>query len=130
MLKKKAIYIFWAVVYAIGVFYITVFIFNVAGGNVLVAAIWNMVYIIIFLIIERIDYFILKKIKSKDDNKKATIFKRILLAYLGSPSIKSALYFFYIGVTVVSAILAAEPDFPTLSNFSDYLLSVRYGIRC
>jgi len=52
----------------------------------------------------------------------------------GASSIKSAVYFFYIVVLVVTAIRAAQPDFPIWpglfgdTHLDPYLLSVRYGM--
>jgi hypothetical protein len=43
-------------------------------------------------------------------------------------SVKSALYLYYIGILVCTAIVVAEPEFPYLSDLKGYFQSVEYGI--
>ena len=94
----------------------------------LTATVWNIAFIILFLILDRLFDALTAKTKSIT-KKKNNIFLRAINWYLDSASIKSGIYFFYIGITVCSAIMAADPEFiPQLTEMSDFFLSVRYGI--
>jgi len=129
MLKKKVIYVVWAALSAWCILYLTAYIFyTVAEGHVLTATVWNIAFIILFLILDRLFDALTAKTKSIT-KKKNNIFLRAINWYLDSASIKSGIYFFYIGITVCSAIMAADPEFiPQLTEMSDFFLSVRYGI--
>lgn len=129
LLKKKAIYIFWAALSAVGYLYLTNYVFAVvAQGHVLTATILNLALIICFLIIDKISDFVYIKANLKEKKKKSIVFK-LLSTYLTGVSIKSTLYFFFIGTTVCSAILAADPEFiPALYHMRDLFKSVEYGI--
>ena len=128
-IKKKVSYIFSSALYAFGIFMLTRLIYYIiTGENVLAATIGNIILIIYFVVTEKIEEHILSIIKSKPENNKTNILRKVLIIYLSSPpSFKSAMYFFYIFVTIYSALLAAAPDFPLQLPY-DYLLSVRYGI--
>ena len=128
MLKKKALFVISAAFYAFWYFYLTQVIYSNVDGHIVSAVILNMLLILLFVISEKIENYFLKKIKSKETTEKPGVFKRILMAYFGGASFKSALYFFYIFFTIYSAIHAADPDFFPFRFSDSYLLSVRYGI--
>jgi len=121
---------FAAALYAFGQFWLTTFIFfDVAGGHLLTATIWIMCMIVVFVLLDRVDYLILANMQKNDGGKQGSIGRRILKSYLAGPSVKSTLYLLYMFVLVCSAILAADPDFSSwLQALSDYFLSMRYGI--
>ena len=129
MLKKKIVYILWAATSAYWILVLTSYIFyGVAEGHVLTATVWNMAFIVVFLISDRLFDMLTVKTKALA-KKKNNIALRALNWYLDSASFKSGIYFFYIGITVCSAIMAADPEFiPQLAEMSDFFLSVRYGI--
>ena len=132
--KQSVSYIFSASFYAFGIYGITSAIyFLVADRNVLVATIWNMAMIIYFIILEKVEYYFYNKLKTRETDKKFKLPLRIYNAYLkwsvyGGASFKSAMYFFYIVVTIYNALVAAEPSLAVRVIPDDYLLSVRYGI--
>lgn len=134
--KKKSRYIFVAVISAVVQFYLSAFIFGVVSrGNVLTATIWNMAIIMFFVALEKLETHLSEKFAKKyaDPKNKPSLLKKVLFGYLDGPSIKSALYFFYIAITVCSAIMAADAslfDWLDVNGFPfrDYLQSVRYGI--
>ena len=128
MFKKKVVYVVWAALSGWWIFWLTMNIFYGVDGHVLSATIWNMIFIVVFLISDRL--FDLLTVKTKAAAKrKNNLFLRALNWYLDSASFKSGIYFFYIGITVCSAIMAADPEFiPLLTEMSDFFLSVRYGI--
>jgi len=136
MLAKKAFYIAKVVAVAIGYFLISYYILflNVAEENVLVATLCNLGFIVFVLVAERIESLIAEKLKKSKHKNIAVIskFQSYILADSTFKSslvfYKSALYLFYIGLLLCTAIVAAEPGFPTLSYMSDYFLSMRYGI--
>ena len=132
MLKKKAIFVLYAAVYAYGVYLLTAFIFTtVARGDILVATIWNLAIIVTFVFLEKIENFAVIRLKSglARTGKQPGIPKKLLISYLSGASIKSALYLYYIVILALSAILAADPEFSALQGgWSGYLLSMRYGI--
>jgi len=127
MLKKRILYIVMSAAYAFWLYIITQNIFF-NTRSVLAATIGNMLMIIFFIISEKVEnYMLAKLIAKKDAGKKLNIFKKIFIFYLSGASFKSGLYFFYIVITVYSAVIAADPDF-VIQISSDYLLTVRYGI--
>ncbi|MCL2368759.1 MAG: hypothetical protein FWC72_07160, partial [Oscillospiraceae bacterium] len=96
---------------------------------VLTATIWNMSLIIFFVLSDQLDYYILNKMKAKDQNQNLSTSRRILKSYLAGPSVKSTLYLLYMFILVCTAILAAAPDFsPWLRGMSGYFQSMQYGI--
>jgi len=125
--RKKIIYIIWSILYAYWILFITNTIFQLVDGHVLSATIWNMVMIIVIIAFEKAEELIAGKLKTKAEKRNLSIVEKILMYFFTGPSIKSALYFFYLVVVVYAAIRAADPDFPHLVNY-DFLLSVRYGI--
>jgi len=130
MLKKKVIGFLWAVWFAWGHLYLSTIIFNNTAGQSLIAAtIWNFVLIIFFLILERVEFYWVEKLKAKyaDTENKPNIFIKMLISYLSGVSFKTALYLFYIFILVCSAINAVEADFFN-EAFAIYLMTVEYGI--
>ena len=128
--KKRIIYIMQSAVLGFLYFLLSYrLIFqNIAEGDVFIATIWNIAFIFVILISERIEVYIAIRVGEKIRKKKPNILSKILDAYYKEASLKSALYCFYIVLIVCVALLAADPDFAPLSDMSDYFLSVRYGI--
>jgi len=131
--KRRVVYVLWAAAYAYGYFWLSfaVIFVGVADEDVLVATIWNLALIPIILISEKVEIYISCKIKSKIKKKPTILMKSLNVLFdvlLWGASFKSALYFFYIGLIICLAIVAADPDFPALTHIGDYLRSIRYGI--
>ena len=127
ILKKRLLYIAQAVLFAWGLFTLTQIIFA-NSASVLAATVSNMVTIVIFIVAEKVEYYILARlIAQKKAGKNLNIFSKVLVFYLSGASFKSGMYFFYIVVTVYTAIIAAEPDFGLQFSY-EYVMSVRYGI--
>jgi len=127
-LKQRIIYILVAGLYAYGYFYLTAyFFFEVAEGNLLMATILNMSIIMLIVSIDKAEDYFLRKMLLKHEEKK-NIFIKLLKGYANSVSVKSALYFFYVGILICSALVSAQPDLPYLSYFKDYFQTVDYGI--
>ena len=125
LIKRKLAYTFWSVLYAYGIFFITTIISNFAGDRTSFAVILNIVMIIVFVIVEKIEEFMLRKVEAKEMQHNL-IFK-LLMNYFKGPSFKSAMYLFYIVILIYSALAAADPKTFTFFPY-EYLLSVRYGI--
>jgi len=132
LFKRKVSYVLWAIAYAYFIFFLTQIIYSaIADGNASIATIGNMAMIIIFVITEKVEYFLAPRVykfsKRKNINFFAKKIAEILIGYWTGPSFKAAMYFFYIVVIFYTALLAAGtsfiPDFP-----EGYLTSVRYGI--
>ena len=84
-IKKKISYIFSSAIYAFGIFMLTRLIYYViTDRNVLAATIGNIILIIYFVITEKIEEYIFLKIKSKSENTKISILKKVLITYLSS----------------------------------------------
>ena len=129
MVKKKVGYIVSAVVWAVGYFYISVYLFfSVAGGHMLTGTILNIFYIVFALVQDKIEHRFLLWVNSRSKGDKKSLGLRIFNIVYGGASFKTSLYLFYVVIIICSAIVSAEPDFPYLSSFSGYLKSVEYGI--
>jgi len=134
IIKKRISYTFSAAILA-GCFYLfTIFIFNdVAGGNVLHATFWNTGAVIFFVLLEKAEKFLFAKLRKKAEEHKLNLALRLAKRYFKGPSVKSALYLFYIVVLICTAILYAgypiEIIFDdTILASRDYFGSVRYGL--
>ena len=128
MIKKKVSKFIWAVWFALGHYALTAIVFNsMAGRSLIAVTVLNFALIIFFLVLEKVENYFVIKIKAREQKKKPSVFTKILIAYLGGISFKTALYLFYIFILVCSGINAVEPDFFG-EVFKDYLLTVEYGI--
>lgn len=128
MVKKKVGYVLWAALFAYGIYSLTIVIFfNIAEQNAFYATIGNIVLIIIFVITEKVEKYIYRKVKLT--TPKFPTLRKLYDFHMAGPSFKSAMYLFYIVIIVYSALIAANPDFSVRYIFHDpdYLLSVRYG---
>jgi len=103
---------------------------DIAGGDLLTATIWNIVFIFSMLTLEKIEaYFFGKIIKiEKTASETPSLSSKIKYALFVDTPLKPALYFFFIVLLVCSAIVSVDPDFPMLSDYSNYLNSVEYGL--
>ena len=103
---------------------------DLAGGNLLAASIYNIVFIFVLLTMDKVETYLWKKVRKKKNTipEKPSTFKKIKGVLFLDVPFKTGLYFFYIFLLVCSAIVTAEPDFPVISNFSNYLKSVYYGL--
>jgi len=132
ILKRKAVLVIWAGMTAWGYFWATLMIFD-RSPSLLMATVLNAV-LIIFLLLFDIASDLIYHACYKYISGSRNIFLKMVNAYFGASSIKSGVYFFYIAVLIVTAIRAADPDFPIwVGLFGDdhldpYLLSVRYGM--
>ena len=129
MIKKKIIYILFSILYAWGFFWLSMVVYsNIAGRNVLLASILNLVLIFIFVIMNKLEDLFLRKILTREKCKELNLPLKALKQYFLGPSFKSSLYIFYIVILVGVAILAADPYIGFLQEFRGYLLSVQYGV--
>jgi len=74
-----------------------------------------------------------KKLRKKAEEKKLNLLLRLIKYYLSGPSVKSALYLFYIAVLICTAVLYAGHSIEivfddTILASSEYFGSVRYGL--
>ena len=128
-IKKKAIYVGLSILYAVSFGWLTIGIFNVSNGNVLLASILNLVAILLFVIGEKFERMLerkLLKIEKKEGSLSLPL--KLIKGYIGGPSFKASLYFYYVVVLVGVAILAADPYIAFLYGWSGYFLSVQYGV--
>ena len=123
ILKSAAL----AVTYLI-VSYVMIFK-SIANENLLTASLWNIVFIIFLITCDKFENYIWKKIWKKKENKEnQTTLHKIRTAFSVDVPIKTSLYFFYIILLVCSVIVTAQPDFPILNNYSNYLKSAYNGL--
>lgn len=127
--RKRVSYVFGSIIFAAIHCYATLIIFfNIASQNILIATIWNVGIVAFSLLLEKLEQHFLYKIRDKYKEDEMPVLIRILHSYLSGASVKISLYLFYLFAVICSSIIAAEPDFPFLGYFSDYLASVQYGI--
>jgi len=125
LIKRKIIYTLWSILYAYGIFSLTVLIFSRTGDRIYLAVILNMVMIIVFVVVEIIEDYFIAKVEAKESD--LNHITKLIIRFLKGPTFKSAMYLFYIVILIYSALEAAEPDiFNRLPQ--EYLISVRYGI--
>ena len=128
ILRKRVFYLLGTALAAYSYFIMTDWIFQeVAEGDMLTMMIWNLMLILSWLAMDKMEKYIYRWVKARDKKKGVTWWSKALAVMFYNISLKSALYFFYIGVLVCYAILAADPDFPHISHMGDYLQSVYYG---
>jgi len=128
LIRKKVTYFIWAIIYALGHWTLSQNIFwGVANQNVMVATFWNAGFIVFFVLLEKAEIAIARKIKAKYADREPGLLMRLLDSYISGVSFKSALYLFYFVILVFAAIHAASPDVFS-DEFGDYLQSVQYGI--
>ena len=130
MLKKKVSYFLYAALIAWGYYGLTVLIFFViADRNLLIATVLNAAVIIVFVAMDKLEDYIYIRLNADTGTKKPSLLRKAVLWYVSDHiSTKSALYLFYIYVLICTALVTAEPDFPRLSNLTDYFQSVYYGL--
>ena len=104
------------------------FFVGIAKGNILSGTIWNIALILFFVAIDKIENYLLATLKPRKSGKRFGFLKSWLKNYLYGPSMKSAIYLFYIIVVAKTAVLTADPEIGLLFGSSDYFLSMRYGI--
>ncbi|MCL2619560.1 MAG: hypothetical protein FWD97_01325 [Defluviitaleaceae bacterium] len=136
---KRLRFILGSVINAYFFFILTIGLFVSFGEeNILASATWNLVLIVAFIAWEKVEGFVLGKI-AKRLEKKSNILLKAIKYYLSGVSFKTSLYLFYLFITVLGAVLAAQPDYnPVLTRtlvssgfelyIRQYLLSVQHGI--
>jgi len=127
--KERLSYSFSAALIAAAFYLFTTFIFEVvAEENILHATVWNIGAVIFFVLLEKTERFFFEKLRKKAEEKRLTLLLRLLKRYLNGPSVKSALYLFYIIVLICTAVLYADPSIEIPLGSSQYFASVRYGL--
>ena len=103
---------------------------GLANRDLLYASILNIAFIFAIITMDKLEGYIWNKVrkKKKSKPKSTSTFAKIKNEIFTDVPIKTGLYFFYIVLLVCSAIVTAEPDFPVLYYYSDYLKSVYYGL--
>jgi len=96
---------------------------GLAGEAVLAAYLWNILFIIIFLILDKvINEFLLSK--ELVINKDTYLAARIMHG-LSFVSFKTTLYLFYTFILIISRVSILEPDLIN-DNFRYFVLSIEY----
>jgi len=112
---------------ALGYFYLTATIYNLAHQNVLTTAIINMVLIFVFVIFDKLLAILhIRMNKNRDKTKPLSLLKKFFNWYLDSASFKSTLYLFYIAITIGLAINAAGAQLRFFTQ--GYLIAMQYGL--
>jgi len=128
LIRKKVKYMIWATIYALGHWSLTQSIFwGMANMNVLVASLLNAGYIVLFIVLEKIEIYICKKIKARNTGREPGLILKMYYSYMSGVSLKTALYLFYFVILVHATIHMASPGVFS-DEFGDYLQSVQYGI--
>ena len=128
---KRIRYIFMAVIVAIAFFVLSynLIFLRAMNENILHATVLNLFMIFFIVIGEKVEMYALAKVSQKwKAEGKCPRLTKMAEQRLKDASFKSALYCFYIGILICSALIAAEPNFPVLRDKNSYFLSVRYGI--
>ncbi|MCL1788423.1 MAG: hypothetical protein FWG38_10600 [Defluviitaleaceae bacterium] len=126
-LRKRLLYFITAALYALGYFTVSQTIFwGVAGENILAAAFWNVGFILFAIVLDKAETLLYTKLIAKYQAR-PNLLTRLVKAYLGGVSFKSALYLFYIVILVLSIIGRAQPE-QFYEGFHAYLISVESGI--
>jgi len=121
-------YLLWAALYGLAHLSLTQTIFwEIASEDVLVASMLNAGYIVVFIILEKVEIYILKRVKARNAHKEPGRLLRFYYSYMKGPTLKSALYLFYFVILVYATIDTASPG-RFSEGFSGYLQSVQYGI--
>lgn len=125
--KRKAVHFLKAVFVASLYYLVTYYLIYlvVAKEDKLAMTLWNLAFIIGMIALDKIEQLVIKRyyLKGTENGELATLSSDFLII-----PFKAGLYLFYIVVVLCVAILAAEPQFPLLSDVSGYFLSVYYGI--
>lgn len=128
LLRKKVTYLIWAIIYALGHWTLSQNIFwGVADRDVMIATFWNAGFIVFFVLLEKFEIIIARKIQARYADREPGFLLRMLDSYIKGVSFKSALYLFYFVILVFASIHAASPEVFN-EEFGDYLQSVQYGI--
>jgi len=130
-MRKKTLsiisYCFFAILSAIGygIFaYIGIYR-ALAEGSMLHAYLWNVAFIIFFLISDKIVHI---RMESRDYVITRRNYLRELWRYIESyVSFKTTIYFFYIFILVASRVTLLEPTLVS-ADFRSFLLSIEYGL--
>jgi len=93
----------------------------------MIATFWNAGFIVFFVLLEKFEIIIARKIQARYADREPGFLLRMLDSYIKGVSFKSALYLFYFVILVFASIHAASPEVFN-EEFGDYLQSVQYGI--
>ena len=125
--KKRFTYFLSAALFAYGHFIISQYIFvSVAGENILTASIWNVGLILFFIVWDKCEDFIYRKLAAKY-KAHGNVVMKVANFYFGGVSFKSALYLFYTVILVLTIVARADPE-RFNEAFVAYLVSVESGI--
>ena len=126
-LKQIALYILISLISVIGYGYITFFLIyrDLAGGSMLYSYLWNIGFIIAFLLIDALIYM---KMQSKEFaiTKKNYFFARWTFIE-SSISFKTTIYLFYIFILIGSRVAVLDPTLVS-AEFRNFMLSIEYGL--
>jgi len=128
--RLKVVFVFETIVTA-GVFWLIAYYLiyeRLAGGHPLIAYVYNIIFIIIMLILDKIlDYFMTREdFLTRDRGKVANFFARLLFA-AHFVSFKTALYLFYIAMLVVSRVSMLEEGLIS-GHLDTFINSVEFGV--
>jgi len=119
----------FTILYIVGIYQFTVMIwYHIAEENAFIATISNMVMIVILVISEQIEYALGRWLEARCKDAKPNLATRFIIRYLNSgPSLKTAMYLFYVIIIIIYALYLADPSFFSY-EIGAYLASVYYGI--
>jgi len=113
--------LFWAILYGIFAFFV---IYRGLAGSVMLAAyLWNIAFIIVFLVFDKIANDIL--LSDEMVITKNNYFVTALIHIASFISFKTTLYFFYSFVLIISRISILEPNLVP-EDFRNFVLALEY----
>ena len=124
--------LYYASVYGLSFFFFTFFVnyYLIAGRQALPATVLNMAAVVIFLFIDKLEVYLAYRFNERIKSGEGSPIIHALKAYFdwGGISAKTGLYWFYVVLLFLMAIVAADPDFPFLSTYRYYFDTVSYGL--
>ncbi|MCL2574737.1 MAG: hypothetical protein FWE34_09335 [Defluviitaleaceae bacterium] len=122
-LKYMTLAILTATIYGYAAY--TVIYQNLADGSILHAYLWNVVFIIILLIIDKLLHAELLSDKFKVT--KRNYFYAIWMYFENLISFKTTIYVFYIFILITSRVTTIDPTLVS-EDFRNFVLSIEYGL--
>ena len=102
----------------------------IAGRDVLRATVLNMAAVVLFLMVDKWEVYMAARLAEQVEKGDDSPLTRSLLSFFnwGGISAKTGLYWFYVVLLFLMAIVAADPDFAVLNNYRNYFDTVSYGL--
>jgi len=102
----------------------------IAGRDVLRATVLNMFAVVLFLMVDKWEVHMAARLAEQVEEGDATPLTKSLFSFFnwGGISAKTGLYWFYVVLLFLMAIVAADPSFPVLNAYRNYFDTVSYGL--